>query len=64
MEWKEITQDNCDTVYELNDHYYLMFAWKSPYQGIIYGTLQHMGLSIGTMAKSGNYYYIVLPKLY
>ena len=41
-----------------------MFAWKSPYQGIIYGTLQDMGLSIGTMAKSGNYYYIVLPKLY
>ena len=64
MEWKEITKDNVETVYELNNHFYLMFAWKSPYQGIIYGTLQDMELSIGTMAKSGNYYYIVLPKLY
>ena len=65
MEWKKITQDNCDTVYELDSQDYpIMIANKLDDNWITYHDLHNVNISIGTMAKLGNYYYIVLPKLY
>lgn len=62
--WTEITQDNCDEVYDM---YYkripMYFAYKSSDGKIIYGSRDTFGASFGTMAKYGGYYYIVLPKL-
>ena len=65
MEWKEITQENCDTVYELDSQNYpIMIANKLDDNYITYHDLHNCTASIGTMAKYGGYYYIVLPKLY
>ena len=65
MEWKKITQDNCDTVYELDSQDYpIMIANKLDDNYITYHDLHNLTPSIGTMAKTGGYYYIVLPKLY
>lgn len=65
MEWKEITQDNCYTVYELDSQDYpIMIANRLDDNYITYHNLHDCIPSIGTMAKLGNYYYIVLPKLY
>ena len=64
MEWIEITQENCDTVYQLDSQNYpIMIALKWNDNYITYHDLHNCTSSIGTMAKSGNYYYIVLPKL-
>lgn len=64
MEWKEITQKNCDTVYKLDSQDYpIMIAHKLDNNYITYHNLHDCTPSIGTMGKSGNYYYIVLPKL-
>lgn len=64
MEWKEITQDNCDTVYELDSQDYpIMIAHKLDGHYTTYHDLHNITPSIGTMAKHGGYYYIVLPKL-
>lgn len=64
MEWTEITQDNCDEVYDM---YYkgipIYFAYKCLDGDIFYGSKDTFGCSFGTMAKYGGYYYIVLPKL-
>lgn len=65
MEWKEITQDNCDTVYELDSQDYpIMIAHKLDDNFITYHDLHSCSPAIETMTKSGGYYYIVLPKLY
>lgn len=65
MEWKEITQENCDTVYELDSQDYpIMIANKLDDNYITYHSLHDCTPSIGTMAKSERFYYIVLPKLY
>ena len=65
MEWKEITQDNCDTVYELDSQKYpIIIAHKLDDNWITYHDLHNISIGIGTMAKFGGYYYIVLPKLY
>ena len=65
MYWKEITHDNCDTVYELDSQDYpIMIANKLDDNYITYHDLHNCTASIGTMAKIGGYYYIVLPKLY
>lgn len=68
MEWTEITQENCDTVYELHTQGYpIMFARKSQIGNHVYASygIKHtIGMSITDMAKHGGYYYIVLPKLY
>ena len=65
MEWTKITQDNCDTVYKLDSQDYpIMIAHKLDDNCIVYPNLRDCGISIGTMAKFGKYYYIVLPKLY
>lgn len=65
MEWTKITQDNCDTVYELDSQKYpIMIAHKLDDNWITYHDLHNVNISIGTMAKFGEYYYIVLPKLY
>lgn len=65
MEWKKITQDNCDTVYELDSQKYpIMIAHKLDDNWITYNDLHNISIGIGTMAKFGEYYYIVLPKLY
>ena len=64
MEWIEITQENCDTVYELDSQNYpIMIAHKLDDNWITYHNLHNCTASIGTMAKYGGYYYIVLPKL-
>ena len=64
MEWTKITQDNCDKVYELSSQNYpIMIAHKLDDNWITYHDLHNVSLSIGTMAKFGEYYYIVLPKL-
>lgn len=65
MEWTEITQYNCDTVYEsYSQDYPIMIARKWDDNYITYHNLHNCTASIGTMAKIGGYYYIVLPKLY
>lgn len=65
MEWTEITQENCDTVYELDSQDYpIMIANRLDDNYIAYHDLHNVTPSIGTMAKHGGYYYIVLPKLY
>lgn len=65
MEWKEITQENCDTVYELDSQGCpIMIAYKLDDNYVTYHNLCDCTPSIGTMAKLGSYYYIVLPKLY
>ena len=65
MEWTKITQDNCDTIYELDSQDYpIMIARKWDDNYITYHNLHNCTASIGTMAKYGGYYYIVLPKLY
>ena len=64
MEWKEITEDNCDEVYELDSQDYpIMIAHKLDDNYITYHDLHDCNPSIGTMAKFGGYYYIVLTKL-
>lgn len=64
MEWIEITQENCDEVYELDSQDYpIMIAHKWDDNYIAYHDLRNCIASIGTMAKCGGYYYIVLPKL-
>ena len=63
MEWKEITQENCDELYELDlENYPIMIAHKWDDNYITYHNLHNCTASIGTMAKFGEYYYIVLPK--
>lgn len=65
LQWKEITRNNCDTVYELDSQDYpIMIAYKLDDNYITYHNLRDITPSIGTMAKVGGYYYIVLPKLY
>lgn len=64
MEWTEITENNCDEVYELDSqHCPIMIAHKLDDNWITYHDLHNVNISIGTMAKFGGYYYIVLPKL-
>lgn len=65
MEWIEITQENCDKVYEaIEQGYPVMIANNNNcLNRTIYGTIHDMGLGIGTMGKNKGYYYIVLPKL-
>ena len=64
MEWTKITQDNCDTIYELDSQDYpIMIAYKWNDNYTSYHNLHNCTTSIGTMAKIGGYYYIVLPKL-
>lgn len=71
MEWREITQNNCDEVYEFYyNGYPIMIANKMEtyndklnkyeYHVVYYSS---PSLSFNTMAKFGGYYYIVLPKL-
>ena len=64
MEWIEITQENCDELYELDlENYPIMIAHKWDDNYITYHDLHNCSASIGTMAKYGEFYYIVLPKL-
>ena len=62
--WTKITQENVDKVYELDDMGVpMMFAHV--YDGVTtYGDIHRFGLSLGTMAKRGEYYYIELPRLH
>lgn len=72
MEWKEITQNNCDEVYEILDKgFKIVIAHKNRNYIEEYNCIEEFityeinhTMSIGTMAKYGGYYYIVLPKLY
>lgn len=64
MEWKEITQDNVDEVYDLDSQRIPIHIAHKCFDGeIIYGSKNCFSSSFGTMAKYGGYYYIVLPKL-
>jgi hypothetical protein len=62
--WTKITQENVDKVYELDDMGVpMMFAYV--YDGVTrYGDIHRFGLSLGTMAKREEYYYIELPHLH
>ena len=62
--WTKITQENVDKVYKLDDAGVpMMFA--QVYDGVTtYGDIHRFGLSLGTMAKRGEYYYIELPRLH
>ena len=65
MKWTKITQDNCEEVYGLDlQNYPIMIAHKLDDNWITYHDLRNITIGIGTMAKFGEYYYIVLPKLY
>lgn len=62
--WTEITQENCDQVYDMyHNGIPMYFAYKSSDGKIIYGSRDIFSCGFGTMAKYGGYYYIVLPKL-
>lgn len=71
MEWTEITQSNCDEVYKILDKgFKIVIAHKhreydeefNYIEEYITYEINHT-MSIGTMAKYGGFYYIVLPKL-
>jgi hypothetical protein len=61
--WTKITQENVDKVYELDDMGVpMMFA--QVHDGVTTYGIHRFGLSLGTMAKRGEYYYIELPRLH
>ena len=62
--WTEITQDNCDEVYDMyHKGIPIYFAYKCLDGDIFYGSRNNFSVGFGTMAKYGGYYYIILPKL-
>lgn len=71
MEWTEITRNNVDEVYKyFDDGYPIIIAHIErnfdETLGIIEETITYQmnhSLSFNGMAKYGEYYYIILPKL-
>ena len=62
--WKEITEDNCDIIYQIDEHEFpIMIANRLSDEHITYHDLHNVSIGIGTMAKYGGYYYNVLHKL-
>ena len=62
--WKEITEDNCDIIYQMDEYNYpIMIAHKLSDEYMTYHDLHNVSISIGTMAKYGGYYYNILHKL-
>lgn len=62
--WTKITQENVDKVYELDDIGVPMMFAHVDYGVTRYGDIHRFGLSLGTMAKREEYYYIELPRLH
>ena len=63
MEWIEITQENCDELYRIYDiGIPIHFAYKCPDGDIFYGSRDTFNSSFGTMAKYGEYYYMILDE--
>lgn len=62
MEWKEITLENEDYVYALEDNGIpVLFAQDYGYGNI--GYFNDKWITVHTMAKSGGFYFIELPRL-
>ena len=62
MEWKELTLDNEDYVYALEDNGIpVLFAQDYGYDVIGYFDKRRM--SVHTMAKSGGFYFYEVPRL-
>ena len=62
MEWKEITLDNEEYLYALEDNEIpVLFAKDYGDDGI--GYFDYSGISIHTMAKEGGYYFFEVPRL-
>lgn len=62
MEWKEITLDNEDYVYSLEDNEIPILFAEVYYDGeICY--FDDSWMSVHTMAKRGGFYFIELPPL-
>ena len=61
MRWTEITQDNVDDLYATSPERIVIhnIEW---YRHNVY-MLRDVLPTLGTMAKTGGYYYIVLPEL-
>ena len=63
--WTRITPDNVDYVYELDENGPLAIAWVDSDGVTHYGNTKTFGLTLNTMAKSGDrYYYYEIPKLH
>lgn len=58
--WTEITPDNVDELYSINEDL-LMIAFKL-YDKLYYQHKPLIRATLNTMAKSGGYYYYVLPE--
>ena len=62
MEWKEITLDNEDYVYALEDNEIpVLFAQDYGYDVI--GYFDNRRMSVHTMAKQGGFYFYEVPRL-
>lgn len=62
MEWKEITLDNEDYVYALEDNEIpVLFAQDYGDDGI--GYFNDRWMSVHTMEKSGGFYFYEVPRL-
>ena len=62
MEWKELTLENEDYVYSLEDNGIpVLFAQDYGDDGI--GYFDDRWMSVHTMAKSGGFYFYELPRL-
>ena len=62
--WKEITEDNCDIIYQMDEYNYpIMIAHRLSDEYVTYHDLHNVNIDIGTMAKYGGYYYNILHKL-
>ena len=59
--WAEITPDNVDELYEIKEEL-LMISFKLG-DTIHYQRKNRMAATLNTLAKSGGYYYYVLPEL-
>lgn len=59
--WTEITPDNVDELYNIPE-YLLIIAFKLG-DTIYYQRAKDMSPTLNTLAKTGNYYYYVLPEL-
>lgn len=62
MEWKEITLENEDYVYALEDNGILVLFAQDYGDGQI-GYFEDTWLTVHTMAKSGGFYFYEVPRL-
>lgn len=64
MNWIQLTEDNVNYVYSLiENNIPVMFSHMAENGEVWYGDNHRLYLSLGTMCKSENYYYVEIPQL-